>query len=814
MRSGPWKALLFLASLLLLLLLPPGNQPARGSGMDVVKMTSSKSEAGKKEKAVEIPEHLDEKQIDALLAGMDDEQVRRLLIAELKKSAASAEESKQSELSGFSQLVTEIDAIAADLREKLDEIRSGALAAPKHLPKTLVQLHGQAGVSGTLLTLVGLLSLLVAGASAEWLFRQYIKRLRAKIESACPSTWWEKSKDLLLCFCIDLTSIGIFLIANAIIFIIFFGHGEYVHFRRLLLVTYLAVVLLVRVIALVANFILAPGLSKLRLVGMSDDAARYLHRWVWVIAGSAGMGLLLTAIMELQRVSEATLVLVSATTGMVVVLLIMFFAWKNRLAVARMILQGAEQDLRYKKLLRVQLADYWHLLTIPYLLMIWGIWVLIVLVDQDDLLVAMLALMLSVPLYILLDWIGQKALDATLGLVHPSSGATGEVSDVDAGEEAEACHKKDNEGKDDDTNLPIERFIPTLRHCLSFSIAGIVLFWLLKLWGFDIKIGETITHAALKIVVVILFSYVIWKLVENAINRRLAKIEHPQTDDEEEEMGGAGGSRIGTLLRLLRKTLLMVLLVMVSLIILSAIGVNIGPLLAGAGIVGLAIGFGSQTLVKDIVSGIFFLIDDAFRLGDYVESGQVKGTVENISIRSLRLRHSRGMIYTVPFGHLGSVTNYSRDYLIDKIEFRVPYGTDINKVRKIIKKINEEIEQDEVLAARLLAPIKSQGVKALDDSGIIMRIKFKTRPGDQFVIRREIFLRLHKSFEKSGIQFAHRQVIVQLPQEKPPAPPAPGESAGAAPAPADKQILSAGAAAAIAMALAEEEEQGKKHESK
>ncbi|MGA7876238.1 MAG: mechanosensitive ion channel family protein [Desulfoferrobacter sp.] len=360
----------------------------------------------------------------------------------------------------------------------------------------------------------------------------------------------------------------------------------------------------------------------------------------------------------------------------------------------------------------------------------------------------------------------------------------------------------------------VERFVPILRRCLSFSIAGIVFFWLLRLWGFDVRIGKAITQAAFKIVLVVLISYVAWKLAENAINRRLAKIKHLMPDEEAEEMGGAGGSRVGTLLKLFRKFLLFTLLTMVSMIILSTIGVNIGPLLAGAGIVGLAIGFGSQTLVKDIVSGVFFLVDDAFRLGDYVESGSVKGTVENISIRSLRLRHPRGMVYTVPYSHLGSVTNYSRDYIIMKLEFRVPYGTDINKVKKIIKKINEGIEQDEELGPKLLAPIKSQGVKALDDSGMIMRIKFKTKPGDQFGIRREIFSQLQSAFEKTGIQFAHRQVIVQLPQEKTTEPTAPGKTGDTASADRSKQILSAGAAAAIAAALAEEEQLQKESEKK
>jgi small-conductance mechanosensitive channel len=131
----------------------------------------------------------------------------------------------------------------------------------------------------------------------------------------------------------------------------------------------------------------------------------------------------------------------------------------------------------------------------------------------------------------------------------------------------------------------------------------------------------------------------------------------------------------------------------------------------------------------------------------------------------MRLRHHRGTIHTIPFGAMSSVGNYSRDYQIMKLEFRVRYDTDINKVRKIIKKINMEIQKDEILAAGLLDKIKSQGVKALDDSAMIMRVKFKTVPGQQFVIRKEVFRLMQEAFAEQGIEFAHRNVTVYLPQE-------------------------------------------------
>src|SRR5262249_37611276 len=126
-------------------------------------------------------------------------------------------------------------------------------------------------------------------------------------------------------------------------------------------------------------------------------------------------------------------------------------------------------------------------------------------------------------------------------------------------------------------------------------------------------------------------------------------------------------ARLRTLLPIARNLLWILLLVMAVLMVLAALGVQIGPLLAGAGVGGVAVGFGAQTVVRDIIAGMFYLLDDAFRVGEYIQSGNYKGTVEGFSLRSVRLRHHRGPLYTVPFGTLGAVQNLSRDWVIDKI---------------------------------------------------------------------------------------------------------------------------------------------------
>ncbi|MBI1209336.1 MAG: mechanosensitive ion channel [Azospirillum sp.] len=227
------------------------------------------------------------------------------------------------------------------------------------------------------------------------------------------------------------------------------------------------------------------------------------------------------------------------------------------------------------------------------------------------------------------------------------------------------------------------------------------------------------------------------------------------------------GARLRTLLPLVRNVIMVVLLLMVVMIVLSSLGVDIGPLLAGAGVVGLAIGFGAQALVRDIVSGIFFLVDDAFRVGEYIEIGNLRGTVEAISIRSLRLRHHRGAIHTLPFGEIRSMTNYSRDWIIMKLEFRVPFSTDLNLVKKIVKKVGAELSAHPEYAPHILETVKSQGVRRMEEFNMVVGVKFMTKPGEQWVIRREVYQRILLAFEAAGIRLASRNVVVEVTGERP-----------------------------------------------
>ncbi|MEM7271267.1 MAG: mechanosensitive ion channel family protein, partial [Pseudomonadota bacterium] len=302
-----------------------------------------------------------------------------------------------------------------------------------------------------------------------------------------------------------------------------------------------------------------------------------------------------------------------------------------------------------------------------------------------------------------------------------------------------------------------------------------VLAFIGQLWGIDYAnlasqgVGAQFAGRFIEILGVIAVGYLVWELVSLWINRKLAAEQtmagFDLTEDEPGggEGGGIGGSRLSTVLPLLLGVMKFAIATIFGLIALGNIGIDITPLLAGAGIIGLAVGFGAQKLVADVVSGIFFLVDDAFRTGEYVEVEGTVGTVEKISIRSMQLRHHKGPVHTIPYGEIPKLTNYSRDWVIMKLKFTVPFDTDPNKVKKLFKGIGKEMMEVPEFAQDMLQPFKSQGVFDFDDVGMIIRGKFMAKPGKQFTLRKEVYNRVIKAFEANGIAFARREVRVAIP---------------------------------------------------
>ena len=274
---------------------------------------------------------------------------------------------------------------------------------------------------------------------------------------------------------------------------------------------------------------------------------------------------------------------------------------------------------------------------------------------------------------------------------------------------------------------------------------------LIALSGRDTAITR-VMRGLINAVLILLAADLAWGLFCAVVDRRLMRAQ--QDDDAFKTEETRQNARLRTLLPILRNIVLIALLVIAGLMVLSELGIEIGPLIAGAGVVGVAVGFGAQTLVKDIISGIFYLLDDAFRVGEYIQSGNYRGTVESFSLRSVKLRHHRGPLYTIPFGSLGAVQNMSRSWVIDKMTINVPYDTDLELVKKIVKQVGKTLAEDPEFAPHILETLKMQGVEQFGDFAIAIRMKIMTKPGEQFVIRRRAYALLKKQFDANGIQFA------------------------------------------------------------
>ncbi|MEM6678821.1 MAG: mechanosensitive ion channel family protein, partial [Pseudomonadota bacterium] len=305
------------------------------------------------------------------------------------------------------------------------------------------------------------------------------------------------------------------------------------------------------------------------------------------------------------------------------------------------------------------------------------------------------------------------------------------------------------------------------RRIASLLALGVGAWLVVWYWGGRAIFAESAFFGVAEDVIDVLFiGYIAFHAARIWLDRKIA--EEGADDDGagamlDGEGGGAGATRIATLLPLVRNFILAVIGVTVALLVAVEMGINVAPLFAGAGVVGLAIGFGAQTLVRDIISGAFFLLDDAFRKGEYIDVGSVKGTVEKISIRSFQLRHHLGMLHTIPFGEVQFLTNFSRDWVMMKLPLRLTYDTDVEKVRKLVKKLGQSLLDDPVVGHLFLQPLKSQGVIQMEDSAMIVRVKFMTKPGDQWAVRKRVYADIRELFDREGIKFAHREVTVRIP---------------------------------------------------
>jgi small-conductance mechanosensitive channel len=651
------------------------------------------------------------KQIQELMTLLADPKVRNWLEKESKAEAASEQ------AAGDESVSQELDGRLAAIREHIVALPGTVPDLPNQYWQGHERVTADLGEHGRTKALLLLAFFVGLGIGVEWLFRKATQRIRVRLDTFSLETVGDRLRVVALRFAFAVGLVVAFALGSIGPFLAL----DWPPMLREALFGLLMAFLIVRIARVVGHFLLAPDHDRFRIVPMETAAARFwLRRLVWFVGWfafgwvSVGFGVTLGYTLEARQ-------LVAYVLGLVLLAIALDAVWRRPVPL------DAAGEARSPATHHFGRGTVNAALTIGIVLL-WVCWVVRAMASFWLLLVVM-----TLPLAI---GVARRAVENVLrppGSIQMDGGTPSMLA---------AC---------------IDRGI----RALLIIGAAAVLAWG---WGIDLThlheqdtwLGRLV-DGVLSAVVILLVADVLWHAIKAAIDRKLGEATDPGLPNTDEARKRA---RMRTLLPIFRNVLFAVIIAVAVLMALSAMGVQIAPLVAGAGVVGIAVGFGAQTFARDVIAGMFYLLDDAFRVGEYIQAGRYKGTVEGFSIRSVRLRHHRGPVFTVPFNLLGAVENMSRDWVIDKIAIGVTYDSDLEKARKLIKQIGLELQQDPEFAPLILEPLKMQGVDNLGDYAVQIRAKMMTVPGEQFVIRRKAYAMIKKAFDENGIKFAFPTVQV------------------------------------------------------
>jgi small-conductance mechanosensitive channel len=588
----------------------------------------------------------------------------------------------------------------AALHQHLDDLASTWPSLPDQFAAARAALVGemQGGRLWHVLILVGLSVGL--GFLAERLLRSSALGLTQWMQSQSQTTTRIKAAGLRL--------------ASAIVQLLAFAVGSFLIFAlaglpplmQEVLAGYLFVFVLARAAQLICHFLTAPDDEQLRLLPIGSAAAHHWSRRIAIMVGWFGFCWVTAALLARLGFTPPARQLVAYALGLVLLALWLEAVWRR-----------PDAPASRRRVGTVLLSAYGILL--------WLLWAAGM----------MPAFWLAVFVFALPTAL-RIAGQAVTQLTKPAPDAAPET-------QAATAYR-----------------VLAERGVRAALIIGAVLL-LADAWQFDLTsltandtVGTRLLRGIVSAIILFLAADIAWRIVRALIDYKI----NEKTGDALPAV--AKRSRLKTLLPILRNVLFVLLFTMAGLMVLSSMGIEIGPLLAGAGVAGVAIGFGAQTLVKDIISGVFYLLDDAFRVGEYIQSGSYKGTVEAFSLRSVKLRHHRGPLFTVPFGELGAVQNMSRDWVIDKLTVMITYDSDLAKAKKLIKQIGKDLAAEPDFAKNIIEPLKMQGVEAFGEYGMTIRMKMMTKPSEQFTIRRRALAQIKVAFDENGIRFASPTVRV------------------------------------------------------
>ena len=688
--------------------------------------------------AVTLPETLSPENVRDLVAGMSDEQVRGLLLERLDAVAQEQAAASSDETSGLSEIFYHTTTGA------FSQILIAFKALPNlisHQGDSISNFFAKFGGSGVLMFVGLCLTVILAGFAAEWLVNRLTRGWHTLDEDdERPETLRATVVALFRRLCRDLLGVFVFFaVGRTVAFSII--PQDMLPFAQIILFNLVA---LPRIVIAFSRFLLAPKRANYRMVNADDQTAQFLNRHIIGFSFLFGFTIAILGFNDLNQVPVAEMRL-GFWLNLSLHLYIVWIAWNARDGLVQM-MRGPDKGVSE---IEAKVSSAYPYFAIIVSLATWWLVLTLSSYGQIDLLrtaphfKTMAVLLMAPALDTMVRGIVRNVMPPMLG----------------EGIIAKRAHHA--------TELSYVRIGRVI-------VFGLVVLVIANFWGVTLAslaagaVGARLAGNVVAFLITIAIGYLLWETVSVVINRQLAKEmtasgEAPSEEQELGDGGGAGSSRLSTVLPLILLVARVTIVVLFTLLALSGLGVDTTPLLAGAGIAGLAIGFGAQKLVTDVVSGVFFLVDDAFRVGEYVDVGDVKGTIEKISVRSMQLRHHLGLVHTVPYGDIAKVTNFSRDWVITKLKFTVPFDTDPEKVRKMFKKIGQDVQAMDEFKDDMLQPFKSQGVYNFDDVGMIVRGKFMAKPGTQFMMRKEIYNRVKAAFDEAGIDFARREVRVNIP---------------------------------------------------
>ncbi len=529
---------------------------------------------------------------------------------------------------------------------------------------------------------------------------------------------------------LDVVPLGVFMLASTVLMSAFIDDGTP---QARTIGALIDVYLTCRAVIIASRFFIAADAPGLRLIQMRDDPARFSQSWVTRIVCVAGAGVALAEGATPLGLTDSAHDAILKAVALVVHALIALVILKCRRPVAgwiRMRLKGR----RSVALVGNWIADVWAGLAVFFVMALWFVWALDVRNGYRTL--------------FHLTGVSVLVLVAARVVAIVAFGALGRV--FNSAEE-----------HDDTVNRSIAhrhayRYYPFLRRLIQIVILVVTVFTLLEVWGLHVfsaftsgTVGHRLASALITIGVAAAFAVIVWEGANVMVEQRL--------DTWNTAGDRLRAARLTTLLPMMRTGLFIVIAMVVVLTGLSEIGVNTGPLLASASIFGVALGFGSQKLVQDFITGIFLLMENALQVGDNVTLAGVSGTVEYLSIRTVRLRGGDGSLFTVPFSSVSTVNNTNRGIGNAAVRVSIALGQDVQLASTTLTEIGASLREDDAFKDGILSDFSLWGVDAVDGASVTLAGQIQCRDSARWSVQREFNRRIVDAFAKAGLEIANPQ---------------------------------------------------------